>query len=154
MNKQTFLHFFFKNFSHLYYNNILNLCECWPVCVASWAAGGWRSRHRCGAYCWPTGCRVQGLDVVSLQAFRRGASVAGVPGVASRALPVTLNDWSACATGDRCAQMCRASDVCKGADICKVCHKLTLFVKTCAGKCAEIRTDICRDVCRCVEPNV
>ena len=67
-----------------------------------------------------------------------------------------LGGWSVCAVGSvqGCAQMCRASDVCKGADVCKVCHKLTLFVKTCAGKCAEIRTDICRDVCRCVEPNV
>lgn len=131
------MHFFSKNFHTYIYNNIISLCKCWPVGVASSTAGGWRSRHRCGAYCWPQGCEC-----------------GGVPGVASRAFPVTLNGWSECATGDRCAQMCRASDVCKGADICKVCHKLTLFVKTCAGKCAEIRTDICRDVCRCAEPNV
>ena len=55
---KLFYTFFQKKFTPIY-NNIISLCECWPVGVASWAAGGWRSRHRCGAYCWPTGCRVR-----------------------------------------------------------------------------------------------
>lgn len=65
-----------------------------------------------------------------------------------------LGGWSVCAFGSvqGCAQMCRASDVCKGADICKVCHKLTIFIKTCADvqgfapTFAEVCGQMCRDV--------
>lgn len=172
---KLFYTFFFKKFSHLYYNNIDSLCKCWPVGGASSTAGGWRSRHRCGAYCWPTWCRVQSLDGVRLQAFRRGASVAGVPGYPQRLERVRRRqcarvrpDVQSLGRVQRCGHLQSVSqidticqDVCR--QMCRDSHRhLQGCVQMCRAKCVEIcrrvqasifvKFPICNifaDVCKC-----